>query len=116
MVAAVRTRADFTALSRSRTRRREGDLWLRHAPRAAGDPEPVRVAYAIPGAVGTAVVRNRLRRRLRARVDELRRADRLPAGRLLIGARPGAEALGWAELGAAVSALVADLPTVGSAR
>ena len=38
---------------------------------ARGDAEPVRVAYAIPKAVGPAVVRNRLRRRLRAVVREL---------------------------------------------
>lgn len=44
------------------------------------------MAYAIGRAVGPAVVRNRLRRRLRAAV----RTSSLPPGYYLIGARPTA--------------------------
>lgn len=51
------------------------------------DPEvaPPRVAFAIGRAVGTAVERNRLRRRLRA----LLASSDLPPGLFLLGATPG---------------------------
>jgi len=57
-------------------------------------PESVRVAYAIPRATGPAVVRNRLRRRLRAVVRELP----LEPGDYLISASPGAADLPYAQL------------------
>ena len=44
------------------------------------------VAYAIGKAVGGAVVRNRVRRRLRALVEEMDRAGALTPGLYLIGA------------------------------
>lgn len=49
-----------------------------------------RVAYALSKRVGGAVVRNRLRRRLRAIVAEQARDGRLPAGALLVSAGPEA--------------------------
>jgi ribonuclease P protein component len=53
---------------------------------------PPRVAYAITKRVGSAVVRNRLRRRLRAIVTDVARADanRVPVGAILISAGPQA--------------------------
>jgi ribonuclease P protein component len=51
---------------------------------------PPRVAFAINRSVGTAVVRNRLRRRLRAAVESLAETPVLPNGWLLVGALPGA--------------------------
>ena len=60
-------------------------------PTGTGDTS-TRLAFAITRKVGTAVVRNRLRRRLRATVAELNR-DRpggLPSGALLISAGPEA--------------------------
>ena len=81
MVAAVRTRTDFAALSRSRSRSRSGSLWVVRA-----DAPDVRVAYAIGKAVGGAVVRNRLRRRLRALVAEAERTGDLAPGHYLVGA------------------------------
>jgi ribonuclease P protein component len=50
--------------------------------------EAARVAYAVPKRVGTAVVRNRLRRRLRAIVADLDRHGRLPGGAWLLVAAP----------------------------
>ena len=52
----------------------------------------LRVAYAIPTRVGGAVVRNRIRRRLRAIVVDLQRSGSmaLPAGALLISVGPEA--------------------------
>jgi ribonuclease P protein component len=50
-----------------------------------------RVAYAIPKRVGGAVVRNRIRRRLRAVVADLASTtDRVPDGVLLISVGPEA--------------------------
>lgn len=56
------------------------------------------VAYAIGKAIGPAVVRNRLRRRLRVLMTELDDADGLPAGQYLVGATPAAVPLGFDEL------------------
>lgn len=52
----------------------------------------VRIAYAITTRVGGAVVRNRLRRRLRALCADLQRSGQvaIPAGALLISAGPDA--------------------------
>jgi len=86
VVAPVRTREDFDALSRSRARRRSGPIWV---VRADGDDEP-RVAYAVPRKVGTAVIRNRVRRRLRAMIADLDRRGRLVPGLYLVGVRPEA--------------------------
>ena len=64
--------------------------WL---PGAAGPP---RVAYAIGRPVGGAVVRNRLRRQLRALLAE--RAASLPPGAYLIGASPATATLDHGDL------------------
>lgn len=60
------------------------------APTVPGG-SPTRVAYAIPRTVGSAVVRNRLRRRLRAVCEHLATTrGGLPPGALLISAGPDA--------------------------
>jgi len=48
--------------------------------------EPPRLAFAVPRSVGPAVVRNRLRRRVRAHLAEVRRTspERFPAGAWLV--------------------------------
>ena len=51
------------------------------------------VAFAISRKVGPAVVRNRLRRRLRDELDGLARAQRLPIGAYLVALTPAAAAL-----------------------
>ena len=62
-----------------------------------GDPAvPPRVAYAIGRGVGGAVVRNRIRRRLRALTHEVR--ARLEPGAYLIGAAPEAATVSFGEL------------------
>jgi len=69
---------------------RRGRLSASHLPAEAGAVE-VRLAFAIPRRVGGAVVRNRLRRRLRATCAEVHRhGPGLPAGALLIAAGPDA--------------------------
>jgi len=57
-------------------------------------PESVRVGYAIPRAAGPAVVRNRLRRRLRAVVRELL----FEPGDYLISVAPAAAELSFDQL------------------
>lgn len=64
-------------------------------------PDPPQVAYAIGRKVGGAVVRNRLRRRMRAIVAELGPA--LSPGAYLIGAGAEAAELTFGELRAVVS-------------
>ena len=97
MVAPVRTREDFAALSRSRARGRSGPIWVVHAP--ADVDEPVtRVAFAVSKKVGGAVVRNRVRRRLRPLMDQLDRDGRLAPGGYLVGVRPDVVDLPAADL------------------
>jgi ribonuclease P protein component len=69
------------------------------------DDDGVRVAYAIGRPTGTAVARNRLRRRLRAIVAGLD----LPPGRYLIAAGDRAASLPFATLEAQVRGLVDGL-------
>jgi ribonuclease P protein component len=70
-----------------------------------------RVAFAVARRIGTAVARNRLRRRLRALLA--RRAADLPPGLYLIGARPAAVSAGFARLAADVDVLLTRLPVRG---
>jgi ribonuclease P protein component len=95
-----------------------------HAPR--GWPHPLLVLYVVPNdlgrirvgitvssRVGNAVVRNRVRRRLR---EALRaRLDRLAPGHdLLLVARPGSARAAWGELSAALeSVLIRAAATTG---
>lgn len=63
------------------------------------DGPGLRVAYAIPRTVGPAVVRNRIRRRLRAIVVDLdRRPQGVPIGDYLVRVSPGAADLSYDEL------------------
>jgi ribonuclease P protein component len=60
--------------------------------------DPPRVAYAVGRSVGGAVVRNRVRRRLRAVLHAETARSGLPAGLYLVGARPSAASASFAEL------------------
>jgi ribonuclease P protein component len=89
----VDRRETFLALSRAR-RHREGPITVSWV---AGDPaEPPQVAYTIGRRVGSAVVRNRVRRRLRTLIRES--APRLRPGSYLIGVSPGATLLSYDDL------------------
>jgi ribonuclease P protein component len=85
----------FRSLARGR-RRRRGDVVVSSVV-VGTRGEPPRVAYAVGSRVGGAVVRNRVRRRLRA-------ATRLHAGVLepgrayLVGATPAAAAASYGDL------------------
>jgi ribonuclease P protein component len=89
----VDRRETFEALRRGR-RRREGPITVSWV---SGDPtEPPRVAYTIGRKVGSAVVRNRVRRRLRMLMREA--APTLRPGAYLIGVGPAAALLRHEEL------------------
>lgn len=96
-------RATFEALRRGR-RRRDGPITISWV---SGDPaEPPRVAYTIGRRVGPAVVRNRLRRRLRMLIRAI--APRLQPGAYLIGVAPPAVALTFAQLEAHLQKALKD--------
>jgi ribonuclease P protein component len=101
----IRDRATFEALAGAR-RLRRGPIWLRHQPGERADR--ARVAYAIGRRVGTAVTRNRLRRRLRAIVATAEAEGRLDPGAYLIGVTPEAPAMTYAELEQTVFRLLED--------
>ncbi|MEQ4300568.1 ribonuclease P protein component [Plantactinospora sp. B6F1] len=73
----------------------------------AGDqPAPARAGFVVSKAVGGAVVRNRVRRRLRHLVRD--RLPGLPAGTtLVVRALPGAAEVSYARLGADLDAAIA---------
>ena len=74
---------------------------------------PPRVAYAIGRSVGGAVVRNRLRRRLRAAIAAEAARHGVPAGWYLIGAGPDAAGLDAASLTAGVRGLFQRIRSEG---
>jgi ribonuclease P protein component len=105
VVGRVRDRATFGAFRSSRRRVRRGPITVTFVPGAPTDPP--RVAYAIGRKVGGAVVRNRLRRRLRAAVAEL--GPVLRPGAYLVGATAEAVPLSFGELQAIMSEAVQAL-------
>ncbi len=99
MIWSIRERRTFDELVRRGSRVRTATLWCTCLP--LPDSTPPRVAFAIGRAVGSAVVRNRVRRRLRMLIS----AEQLPPGRYLIGARPPVTKRTFEELRMEVQAL-----------
>jgi ribonuclease P protein component len=99
----IRDRATFDALASGR-RRRRGPISMTFLP---GDPTiPPRVAYAVGKRVGPAVVRNRVRRRMRA-ATRAHRDALAPGGVYLFGAAPAAATAAYAEIDTAMAQLLA---------
>jgi ribonuclease P protein component len=90
----IRDRRTFDALRRSGRRVRAGALSVTYLAPAEGQgsEDPSRFAFAIPRRVGSAVERNRIRRRLRAALGELARRHPSPIapGAYLVVVRPEA--------------------------
>ncbi len=99
LIGRVRTRDDFERLRRTGRRVRIEPFWCSHLIDSSVDSP--RVAFAISRAVGNAVTRNLLRRRLRAIVAELD----LPAGVYLIGCRPAASELTFEQIASTLERL-----------
>ncbi len=96
----LRERADFAAVMRGKGGARAAShLIVVHANRTdARAGEPPRVGFVVSRKVGIAVVRNRVKRRLRAQVAT--RLHGIPAGHdLVVRANPSAAAASSAALG-----------------
>ena len=88
----IRLRRDFSGFSRPTARGRSGPIRIAYV----SNDSPAAVAYAIGKHVGNAVVRNRIRRRIRALIDS--RDAPLPAGFYLVKCGIGAQELTYDQL------------------
>lgn len=88
----VRTRSSFAALAATGRRARRGVVRLVAVP--GSPPDRTCLAFAVGRAVGPAVVRNRVRRRLRSAATELGTGP----GTYLIAVDPAAGTRSYAEL------------------
>jgi ribonuclease P protein component len=97
----VHSRSTFRAFGHRARRVRSGEVavaWVCELATGGG----VRAAYGIDRRVGTAVVRNRVRRRLRAVMAEACRRDEVPSGSYLVSVSPRGGDLRFADLRTAV--------------
>ena len=109
MILRIRGRESFARVARDGTRARGAALWCTHLPDSS--TSATHVAYSVGRAVGPAVTRNRVRRRLRAALRDLDRTGRLPSGALLIGATPAAAERTYDALATEMAQLLARVTT-----
>ena len=98
-VGPIRSRRTFEALRHTPFRGRSGPCSVSFLQQSAWSR--TEVAYAINRQVGNAVVRNRLRRRMRAIMAE--QAPSLPVGAYVVSTGPTGRTLGFDELKVAMS-------------
>ena len=109
MIGRLSRRDEFKALRRDGWTVRRGFLRVVYRP-ACGSPAGVRVAFAIGRGVGTAVIRNRTRRRLRSVMTELSLSGcGLPAGDYLIRVDPAGVNADSSELQEILTILAGEL-------
>jgi ribonuclease P protein component len=102
----MRRSRDFDAAVRQGRRAGRRTLVV-HLTRTSGEG-PARVGFVVSRAVGSAVVRNRVKRRLRHLTRE--RLEVLPAGALaVVRANPPAAGRSFTELGRDLDAALADV-------
>jgi len=104
----ITDRRTFQALRREGRRARRGPLTVTWLAPDGGDTNPPRAGFALGRSVGGAVVRNRVRRRLRAALRELQAAGRLPAGAYLLGGTAELAELPWAVVVDLVEATITE--------
>ncbi len=90
----IRSRETFSALRRSGRRGRSGSVTVTYLEQ--GSWSRPQLAFAISRKVGNAVVRNRLRRQLRASSSRL--GELAPVGAYLVSTGPGSAGLPFSEL------------------
>ena len=98
MIWRIRERGAFQRLAADGQRARAGVLWCTYLLDPPGTTTPPRVAYALGRALGPAVARNRVRRRLRAGLAAASSEGLVPAGSYLVGAQPTAVSSSYDEL------------------
>ncbi|MCY3559761.1 MAG: ribonuclease P protein component [bacterium] len=111
----MRSAATFERLAREGRVVRRGALEFRYL--LDGGDGPPRVAVAVPRRAGSAVVRNRLRRRLRAVMRELgdpARGPTFPSGDYLIRPRRNAASISFGRLREDAAAVLARVCGGGS--
>jgi len=109
LIGRLGTRGDFDALRRHGQRARSGPLQLQFLA-SASTPGSIRVGYAIGRSVGNAVIRNRIRRRLRAIMTDLSFSESLrPSGDYLIRVQPAASQATFTELKDWTQSMLGDL-------
>lgn len=115
MIEPLSDRESFARLATGH-RERCGPVRLRYVgPTLPSAPTAVRVAYAISRRSGNAVMRNRIRRRLRAALFELNRdqPEVFPAGDYLFTAGPELSTLPFTEVRRMVSTAVTSVSQPG---
>jgi RNase P protein component len=95
-------------------RRRHAGLWCVFVP----DPslDEFRVGFATPRALGPAVIRNRIRRRLRAALRHVDSQSPLAPGRALFGGTSDIASMPWLQLVDAVQVVTGAGASVGGRR
>lgn len=102
--ASLRRQADFVRLRRRGRRASSPILTLYRADAFPGDPESL-VGISVNKSIGKAVVRNKMRRRLAAIVDDALAGQ--PPMRLLVIPQPAAAQAGFAALRMEIATLLA---------
>ena len=98
MIWRIRERSAFTRIASQGRRARAGVLWCTYVLDPPGTVTPPRVAYALGRALGPAVVRNRVRRQLRAMLRSAASNGQLVPGDYLFGGQPSAATRSTTEL------------------
>jgi ribonuclease P protein component len=100
----LRTPADFRRAREHATRQSKHPLVVLYV--VPNELDQARVGITVSGRVGNAVVRNRVRRRLKEAI-RARFAQLAPGVDLLLVARPASARASWAELSAALDSVLA---------
>jgi ribonuclease P protein component len=106
----IRERRSFGRLSAEGRRVRAGVLWCTFVLDPHGSETPPRVAFALGRALGPAVTRNLVRRRLRALLQSAESSGLLPPGEYLIGGQPAIAARSFDQLRTDVQSLLRQIP------